>query len=74
MPIECHFCPATVPDPEAGIHANWIPSFWDTAKECETGSPVCADCTRTELVWNDELGDFEPAPAPITLTLAPERP
>ena len=54
--IQCYFCKTTVPDVEAAIAADWIPSFYDEDREIP--EPVCPACTLAKLHLADD-GEFE---------------
>jgi hypothetical protein len=47
--IECYFCGTSVPNAEAAIDANWVPSFYERGSDYETLEPVCEACSAKFL-------------------------
>jgi len=60
--LQCHFCPATMPDIESAIRAGWEPSFICSEVGDEYSAPVCNDCYIYYMQFNEEFGDFELRP------------
>lgn len=59
--MRCSFCNTTAPATiDQASDEGWVPGWYED--ETETCLPVCGDCVRRELTFNETHGDFERRP------------